>query len=217
MGGWDYYCFLCATGFYKPYYLEHDEDFEDNDEDVPQNESQDASDKIDLKALFPKEKVVERIQWLTKFRTIGQNRHAAGLTQCYLSGPARESDYGQVQLATCDHPNAQHVDNELVDCYRSGDEESGDLPVHDHCFAILCKVFADAQGFESEWCPDQTDSDLPFDLDSLFSCLAATRREYQAYLTLDHEFMPEQYFEVEWHRIVSNIPFPDDTVLIEKA
>lgn len=211
MGGWDYYCFICATGFVVPFEPEdpdseeEDQDTEDNNENSSQNESQDQSKALRPRSLFPKETTFQRLQWLTKFRTIGQNRSASGLTNCYISGPAEILDYGQASVRPGNHPNAQDLGDNMINCYRDNDdEENGDLPVHDNCFAILCKVFAGAQGINYSWTPDQPSTSIPMSLDSLFSCLANSREDYCTYLQLDHGFeQPDQYFNVEWDRIVS--------------
>lgn len=209
MGDWDFYCFLCAAGFHIPYEIETGEDFDENDNDNDDdNENDDQDQNVQqapsLKKLFPREDVAKRLAWLSAFRTIGQNRNAPGLTQCFLSGPATEEDYGSASVENGTHPNAQNIDT-FRSCYRDGEEETGDLPVHDSCFAILCKVFAKARGIDYQWRPDQAITTLPFDLDALFLSLADVRREYQSYLNLDHTFMPDQYFYVSWACIVSAI------------
>ncbi|CZT20359.1 uncharacterized protein RCC_06218 [Ramularia collo-cygni] len=171
-----------------------------------QQETEDDPEEDDaairrVKNLFPKEIAVQRLQWLKKFRTIGQNPHASGLTQCYLTGPAVQHEFGEAGIQRGDHPNAQTLEEDAVSCYRKDDEETGDLPVHDSCFTILCRVFARARGIDFEWKPDETNAEFPFELDSLFSCLASTRGEYECFLQLDHGFEPEQYFGLEWERI----------------
>lgn len=205
MGGWDYYCFLCAASFHVPYEIEHNEDDESSGEEDSPSEEQGTHNQNNLrpKVLFPRAVVAQRLQWLSAFRTIGHNRQAPGLSQCYVSGTATEDDYGQAMIDHGEHPNAQNLEDNRVNCYRNGEEETGDLPVHDNCFLILCKAFARARGTDYDWKLDHASTSLPFDLDALFSCLASTRSEYNAYLLLDHTFDTDQYFWADWQRIVS--------------
>lgn len=180
-----------------------DEEDENEESDKGIGSKKNNAQVLDPRKLYPKDTVSDRLQWLSKFRTIGLNRNATGLTQCYLTGPATEDSFGQANIQRGEHPNAQNLPDECVSCYRDGEEENGDLPVHDNCFAILCKVFARAQGVDFDWTSDQTNIAFPFDLDALFSCLALTREEYACFLRLDHGFEPDQYFDIEWERIVS--------------
>lgn len=201
MGGWDYYCFLCAAGF-NFYNIEEDEDV-GLSKASDKNSDRTGTQNPHPKALFSKDTMLDRLQWLSKFRTIGQNQNARGISQCYLTGPATEDEYGRANIQRGDHPNAQNLADDYVQCYRNGQDENADLPVHDNCFAILCKVFARAQDIDSLWTSDQDNAKLPFDLDALFSCLAGARKDFASYLELDHGFEPEQYGYVEWERIVS--------------
>ncbi|CAJ2509297.1 Uu.00g143230.m01.CDS01 [Anthostomella pinea] len=194
MGGWDYYCFLCYAGFFNP---EDEEDEPVSDEDGTKTQRE-----PDLKKLFPRADVSRRLDWLSDFRTIGVNRKATGVKQCYLSGRASVEEYGRAVIELGDHPNALSLDlsstNGEVTCYRHGSQEDGDLPVHESCLTVLCEAFAQARGIKTRWtaaCPSTT---LPFDLDTLFACLAPARQDYGSCLNLGHELQTEQYFFIEW-------------------
>ncbi|KAI7239531.1 hypothetical protein KC330_g1915 [Hortaea werneckii] len=151
MGGWDYYCFLCNAGFYVPLY-----DFDDEQDDDRSDSDAAPPDRPNMKQLFPRELVERRLQWLAKFRTIGVNRKAVGIKQCYLSGPATTDEYGAASIVFGDHPNAQGRGENFpgdVSCYMSADggEDDGDLPIHESCLTVLCEAFAQAQGIEQHW------------------------------------------------------------------
>lgn len=80
MGGWDSYCFLCYAGFYDtPDPIPYDENTRDEFYNYEHE-----SEGPDFKALFPLEEVENRLSWLPKFRTIGVNRRATGIKQCYM-------------------------------------------------------------------------------------------------------------------------------------
>ncbi|KAI7199785.1 hypothetical protein KC316_g3139 [Hortaea werneckii] len=151
MGGWDYYCFLCNAGFYVQLY-----DFDDEQDDDRSDSDAAPPDRPNMKQLFPRELVERRLQWLAKFRTIGVNRKAVGIKQCYLSGPATTDEYGAASIEFGDHPNAQGRGENFpgdVSCYMSADggEDDGDLPIHESCLTVLCEAFAQAQGIEQHW------------------------------------------------------------------
>ncbi|KAI6831474.1 hypothetical protein KC332_g9195 [Hortaea werneckii] len=151
MGGWDYYCFLCNAGFYVPLY-----DFDDAEDDDHSDPDAARPDRPNMKQLFPRELIEPRLQWLTKFRTIGVNRKAVGIKQCYLSGPATSEDYGAASIEFGDHPNAQGRGENFpgdVSCYMGADdgEDDGDLPIHESCLTVLSEAFAQAQGIKQHW------------------------------------------------------------------
>ncbi|KAI7264264.1 hypothetical protein KC345_g8881 [Hortaea werneckii] len=201
MGGWDYYCFLCNAGFYVSLFDEDNEQDDDTSDSDPAH-----PDRPNMRQLFPRELVEPRLQWLTKFRTIGVNRRAIGIKQCYLSGPATSEDYGAASIEFGDHPNAQGRGENFpgdVSCYMSADggEDDGDLPIHESCLTVLCEAFAQVQGIEQHWTVDCSNVAVPFDLDFLLTALAPLRKPYQSYLNLTHEWEPDQYFDLDWDRM----------------
>ncbi|KAI7494026.1 hypothetical protein KC367_g8322 [Hortaea werneckii] len=201
MGGWDYYCFLCNAGFYV--YLD-DLDDEQNYERPDLDALQ--PDRPNMRQLFPRELVEPRLQWLTKFRTIGVNRRAVGIKQCYLSGPATVAEYGDASIEFGDHPNAQGRGENFpgeVSCYMSADGgEDADLPIHESCLTVLCEAFAQAEGIRQHWTVDCSNVAVPFDLDTLFTALAFLREPDQSFLNLMHEWEPDQYFDLDWDRML---------------
>ncbi|KAI7211170.1 hypothetical protein KC333_g7809 [Hortaea werneckii] len=201
MGGWDYYCFLCNAGFYVPLY-----DFDDEQDDDRSDSDAAPPDRPNMKQLFPRELVEPRLQWLTKFRTIGVNRKAVGIKQCYLSGPATTDEYGAASIEFGDHPNAQGRGENFpgdVSCYMNADggEDDGDLPIHESCLTVLCEAFAQARGIEQHWTADCSNVAVPFDLDTLFTALAPLREPYRSNLNLTHDLEADQYFYLDWHRM----------------
>ncbi|KAI7465163.1 hypothetical protein KC351_g15102 [Hortaea werneckii] len=202
MGGWDYYCFLCNAGF--DVYLD---DLDDGQNDGHPDLDAVQPDRPNMRQLFPRELVEPRLQWLTKFRTIGVNRKAVGIKQCYLSGPATSAVYGDASIQFGDHPNAQGRGENFpgnVTCYMSADggENDGDLPIHESCLTVLSEAFAQAQGIKQHWTVDWSNVAVPFDLDTLFTALAPLRQPYQSFLNLAHEWEPDQYFDLDWDRML---------------
>ncbi|KAI6819433.1 hypothetical protein KC332_g9417 [Hortaea werneckii] len=202
MGGWDYYCFLCNAGF--DVYLD---DLDDGQNDGHPDLDAVQPDRPNMRQLFPRELVEPRLQWLTKFRTIGVNRKAVGIKQCYLSGPATSAVYGDASIQFGDHPNAQGRGENFpgnVTCYMSADggENDGDLPIHESCLIVLSEAFAQAQGIKQHWTVDWSNVAVPFDLDTLFTALAPLRQPYQSFLNLAHEWEPDQYFDLDWDRML---------------
>ncbi|KAI7165458.1 hypothetical protein KC352_g26209, partial [Hortaea werneckii] len=202
MGGWDYYCFLCNAGF--DVYLD---DLDDGQNDGHPDLDAVQPDRPNMRQLFPRELVEPRLQWLTKFRTIGVNRKTVGIKQCYLSGPATSAVYGDASIQFGDHPNAQGRGENFpgnVTCYMSADggENDGDLPIHESCLIVLSEAFAQAQGIKQHWTVDWSNVAVPFDLDTLFTALAPLRQPYQSFLNLAHEWEPDQYFDLDWDRML---------------
>ncbi|KAI7565688.1 hypothetical protein KC343_g4683 [Hortaea werneckii] len=202
MGGWDYYCFLCNAGF--DVYLD---DLDDEQNDGHPDLDAVQPDRPNMRQLFPRELVEPRLQWLTKFRTIGVNRKAVGIKQCYLSGPATSAIYGDASIEFGDHPNAQGRGENFpgnVTCYMSADggEDDGDLPIHESCLTVLCEAFAQVQGIKQHWTADCSNVAVPFDLDNLFTALASLRQPCQSFLNLTHEWEPDQYFDLDWDRML---------------
>ncbi|KAI7586322.1 hypothetical protein KC343_g19370, partial [Hortaea werneckii] len=202
MGGWDYYCFLCNAGF--DVYID---DLDDEQNDGRPDLDAQQPDRPNMRQLFPRELVEPRLQWLTKFRTIGVNRKAVGIKQCYLSGPATSAVYGDASIDFGDHPNAQGRGENFpgnVTCYMSADggEDDGDLPIHESCLTVLCEAFAQAQGIKQRWTVDCSNVAVPFDLDTLFTALAPLRQPCQSFLNLLHEWEPDQYFDLDWDRML---------------
>ncbi|KAI7503417.1 hypothetical protein KC347_g8637 [Hortaea werneckii] len=175
MSDWEYYCFLCNAGFHVP--------LDDSDDEQEQDQDRSNLDVVqpnrpNLTYLIPRELVEPRLQWLTRFRTIGVNRKAVGIKQCYLSGPATVSeDNGTATIELGDHPNAQGRGENFsgdVSCYYVN-EDGGDLPIHESCLAVLCEAFAQALGVKQHWTVDCSNVAVPFDLDTLFTTLASLR------------------------------------------
>ncbi|KAI6895871.1 hypothetical protein KC318_g6588 [Hortaea werneckii] len=202
MGGWDFYCFLCNAGFYNPL-----DDSDDEQDDDPSSSNAAQPDRPNMRQLFPRSLVEPRLEWLTKFRTIGLNRRAVGIKQCYLSGPATHGLYGDATIELGDHPNAQGRGGSIpgdITCYEGEDigDADGDLPIHESCLTVLCEAFAQAQGIEQHWTVDCSNVAVPFDLDTLFTALASLREPCQSFLNLTHEWEPDQYFDLDWDRML---------------
>ncbi|KAI6816388.1 hypothetical protein KC340_g15002 [Hortaea werneckii] len=202
MGGWDFYCFLCNAGFYNPL-----DDFDDEQDYDPSSSNAAQPDQPNMRQLFPRSLVEPRLGWLAKFRTIGLNRRAVGIKQCYLSGPATHGLYGDATIELGDHPNAQGRGGSVlgdVTCYEGEDigDADGDLPIHESCLTVLCEAFAQAQDIEQHWTVDCSNVAVPFDLDTLFTALASLREPCQSFLNLTHEWEPDQYFDLDWDRML---------------
>jgi len=139
MGEWDYYCFLCAAGFYNPHSPEHVVENEtDNDDD--------ENDEPDMRpgkaARLPPLHTQQSTAWLKDFRVIGENAAASGLRRCYLSGRAVTDYYGAAEVQKGHDPVApgQNPDaTKPTPMYRNFEtnDETGALPVHDCCLRVL--------------------------------------------------------------------------------
>jgi len=174
MGEWDYYCFLCAAGFYSPHNPGHDE----------QDESQSDSDETDEPGTRPKKAkrlasllTQQSIAWLEDFRVIGENTAASGLRRCYLSGRAQIDYYGTAQVEKGHDsvaPGQNPDDTNATPIYRNFDanDETGALPVHDCCLRVLQRAaYYDTAGRLVE------DADFGFHLDD-GTALAVEQDDY---------------------------------------
>ncbi|KAL1860762.1 hypothetical protein Plec18170_001274 [Paecilomyces lecythidis] len=201
MGSWDFYCLLCSAGFYVPWEILQDEFFQNDDDNENGGSEQDA-----VAHHVRAEKLSNRIQWLTRYRVIGENPGATGIKRCYLSGlAAGGGDYGATDVDPGDDPNApreglrQSSDGHnliYVNVYRNDNDETGVLPIHESCLTILAKAFAHARKMAYHPPVSNISASLPFDLDMLFECLAQRREEYHACLSWDTNLVTDQYFYI---------------------
>lgn len=209
--GWDYYCLLCYAGFYNPingneYEYESESEY-DSDCEEPDNATH------EMRKLFPLEDISQRLSWLSHFRTIGVHREATGIKKCYLSGRGLHTDLGGADIERGDHPSAENVpfqwDTLGVDCYRrigEEDAQEADYPIHDSCMTVLCQAFAQARGVQSHWTSRRSSASLPFDLDTLYTCLASMPQDDRAMNYGVALNGCEQYFELDWNEVVGNCP-----------
>ena len=162
MGEWDYYCFLCAAGFYTPEPPEEDEDDESGSDN-------DKGDELDTKSeqapKLPSLLTEQSTAWLDDFRVIGENPDASGIRRCYLSGRAQTDYYGSAKVKKGHDPVAPgHNPDETspTPMYRNfeADDETGALPVHDCCLRILQRAANHDTGGRLMW-----DADFGFQLD----------------------------------------------------
>ncbi|GAB1741833.1 hypothetical protein NU219Hw_g7239t1 [Hortaea werneckii] len=212
MGGWDFYCFICNAGFYVLL-----DDLDDEQDHEPSDANAAQPDRPNMRQLFPRRLVKPRLEWLTKFRTIGLNRRAVGTKQCYLSGPATCDLDSAAFIELGDHPNAQGRGEDFpgnITCYEGEemDDCDGDLPIHESCLTVLCEAFAQAQGKDQHWTVDCSNVAVPFDLDTLFTALASLREPCRNSLNLTYGLEEEQYFYLDWDRMYFYLdPLESDT------
>lgn len=203
MGGWDFYCFLCNAGFYNPL-----DNFDNEQDDDPSTSNTAQPDGPNMRQLFPPRLVKPRLEWLTRFRTIGLNRRVVGIKQCYLSGPATCDLDSAATIELGDHPNAQGRGANFpgdITCYEGEDmgDCDGDLPIHESCLTVLCEAFAQAQGKDQHWTVNCSNVAVPFDLDTLFTALDSLREPCLNTLNLTYQLEADQYFHLDWDRMVS--------------
>ena len=175
MGEWDYYCFLCAAGFYSPHNPEHDAENEaDNDDD----ENDEPDIRPEKAARLPPLHTEQSTAWLEDFRVIGENAAASGLRRCYLSGRAETDYYGAAEVKRGHDPVApgQNPDEtNQTPMYRNFEtnDETGALPVHDCCLRVLQRAAHCGTGGRLE-----QDADFGFHLDDGSALVVEQDDEY---------------------------------------